>query len=561
MLASEDDQPRASTSVLNPQVLACFDRWERDLDALDAPQRVSALTVLCDVGPQQLGHPRLVQLAMLWSWSKRQPLQLGVLQDAEPTLWSPDAQGLSALSMARSARHATDEDLARWLHHLDESVQSTQVIILSAQALGDVSWRYHIQQPARLSEPLSVALWQGDSLVDRVMLEPPQPDEVLCPFGQLYVHAPAHEPHAPEATQALKSVRFGGDGTRIIALTQEDTLKAFATPMAQAQSAEALSFKFNDPSMRPVALGWLGRAPLTLMLDAKRQELSLWRGETRWLTLSEDLPSLERLALPSSDELPELVVGRGYHTRLGKRWAVRFVDGQLLSGFCEPSSPVIIDPTPVRSIAKMMGQLWQLNELDRAPQKPKDTLDAVLLERLQELVLDHTKASPDQLRALVPARHHAHTSGKPPIAPLHLALPVLRMSAPRVAAMLIDRDGQPKLAAQINARWCWSGSLVVAHWQDRFLFELPPSLHVIGVMPSARCAEELGFIALDEPTRTKLWFAGRRFERLLWQSPERICAVCLDTTTRRVLLTGTSGRRWLVSSHLGELLWTGQDIL
>ena len=80
-------------------------------------------------------------------------------------------------------------------------------------------------------------------------------------------------------------------------------------------------------------------------------------------------------------------------------------------------------------------------------------------------------------------------------------------------------------------------------------------------MPSARCAEELGFIALDEPTRTKLWFAGRRFERLLWQAPERIRAVCLDTTTRRVLLTGTSGRHWLVSSHLGELLWTGQDIL
>lgn len=556
MFTSEDEQQKATSSALNPLVLACFERWEPELERLDAPQSVAALMVLCDVGPMQLGDPRLVQLAILWTWSKRQPLNLGVLQGDPSTIWAPDAHGLTALSMARSPRRATLEDLERWRAHLAHTMEPAQLILLSDQALDEVSWRYHIQQPARRAEPLPVALWQGDSLVDRVLLEPPLPQEALSAFGQLYQRGPlASEANALKDAPKLQRARFGGRGERIIGLTPQG-LSVCEMPRSQAQSTSTSLIPLAPPPQHPIALGWLGQAPLTLMLDEQRQALSLWRGDSLWLTLSDDLPELERLKAPD-DALPSLIVGRGYHAHQGKRWAALYPDGSLLHGACSPGAPARLEPVPVRAIAKLSGQLWQLNEHDRAPLKPKEALDAALLERFQELVLDHTGASPDQLRALVPARHD-----KPSAHPaLHLPLPVLRMSAPRVAAMLRDRDGQPKLATQINERWCWSGSLVVAHWQDRFLFELPPSLHVIGVMPSARCAEELGFIALDEPTRTHLWFAGRRFERLLWRAPERIRAVCLDTTGRRVLLTGTSGQRWLISSHLGELLWTGPKIL
>lgn len=556
MLTSEDAHPKRATSALNPLVLACFERWEPELERLDAPQRVASLMVLCDVGPMQLGDPRLVQLAMLWAWSKRQPLHIGVLQGDPSIIWEPNAHGFNALSKARSARLATLDDLERWRAHLAHTSAPAQLVILSPQALDEAPWRYHIQQPPRRAEPLPVALWQGDSLVDRVLLEPPLPQEALSAFGQLYLQRPApNEDKALKAAPGLKSARFGGRGERIIGLTPQG-LGVCATPRSQDEPKAASLLSLAPSSERPIALGWLGRAPLTLTLDEQRQALTLWRGDARWLTLSDDLPELERLAA-SDDALPTLVVGRGYHAHQGKRWAALYPDGRLLHGACAQGAPARLAPTPVRALTKLSGQLWQLNEHDHAPLKPKEALDATLLERFQELVLDHTGASPDQLRALVPARHD-----KPSTLPAqHLPLPVLRMSSPRVAAMLLDRDGQPKLAAQINERWCWSGSLVVAHWQDRFLFELPPRLHVIGVMPSARCAEELGFIALDEPTRTHLWFAGRRFERLLWRAPERIHAVCLDTTGRRVLLTGASGQRWLISSYLGELLWTGPKIL
>lgn len=559
MLISEDEQPKTTTSALNPLVLACFERWEPELERLDAPQSVAALLVLCDVGPMQLGDPRLVQLAMLWAWSKRQPLHIGVLQGDPSIIWEPDAHGFNALSRARSARLATLDDLERWRAHLAHTIEPAQLIILSPQALDEVPWRYHIQQPARQAQPLPVALWQGDSLVDRVLLEPPLPQEALSAFGQLYLRHPlASDADALQGAPRLQSARFGGRGERIIGVTAQGRLGVCATPRSQAQPKAASLLSLTSSSdERPIALGWLGQAPLTLTLDTQRQLLSLWRGDARWLTLSDDLPELERLDTPADAPLPKLVVGRGYHAHQGKRWAALYPDGSLLHGACAQGAPARLAPTPVRAITKLLGQLWQLNEHDHVPSKPKEALDATLLERFEELVLDHTGASPDQLRALVPARHD-----KPSAQPaLHLPLPVLRMSAPRVAAMLVDRDGQPKLAAQINERWCWSGSLVVAHWQDRFLFELPPRLHVIGVMPSARCAEELGFIALDEPTRTHLWFAGRRFERLLWRAPERIRAVCLDTTGRRVLLTGASGQRWLISSHLGALLWTGPQIL
>ena len=117
---------------------------ERELSFLDyarrEPSAGRAVIALCDVGPHQLGAPRLVQLALAIVLARRArearaQLLLGSLQDESSTVRAlARPEDLAAWAGSRSPRAATRADLARWDAALPLAGREDEVWLLGAVA-------------------------------------------------------------------------------------------------------------------------------------------------------------------------------------------------------------------------------------------------------------------------------------------------------------------------------------------------------------------------------------------------------------------------------------------
>lgn len=145
------------------------------------PHRAPWTVLLCDAGPEQLGAPRLVQLALLVVLATRRSgperFAVGVLQD--DALWEPALAPETgrAIMEARTRRPPSAQDATRWLRSLEDAGEERpELWVVGGRSarrlpLGRVH-RVEVTEDWR-TRALDVAVRRASGTLASVVLQPP----------------------------------------------------------------------------------------------------------------------------------------------------------------------------------------------------------------------------------------------------------------------------------------------------------------------------------------------------------------------------------------------------
>lgn len=533
----------------HPALKPLFMSWEQAWDKLPIPP-VETLYILCDAGPMSLGCARHVQLNVLCALSQGRTVMFGVLQDELTRWFDLNVTNLLMLLRQRSPRRAKEDDIARFMAQAQqvmppEQLASSELLVLTAQeTLGASHWRFHIQNSPGANAPLKVAVWQGDVFLERVFLAPLDDALVALAFDTPFVREANDEADVASFDGlAPQTVGFSPLGDRVFGLIEARRLGA-----VQLQAGMRLEQWTLPQDGALLAIGWAGRQPVALL--ELEDGLKLWSPS--------GLVEVGELTHGQLDatKLGRLYLGRCFDTEQGQRWIVRGGDGAWASGLIDPQRESMLrDAQPLKGcldLCKIGGSFWQLRE--RSPQPAPSKHEDALYARMTATLADAVERLPKDAAQVL--AFEALLSDDASRGSAYLPLPVLPMSGPRLASLVMDRFGRYQFIAQIDERRCWAGALVATHWQDRYLFELPPGLKPLSPMPATLCAEEMGFIATDQETQRQLWFVGKRFERLLWRCPASIVSAVSDVHARHVAISGQDGQLWLYALDRRQLIFS-----
>jgi hypothetical protein len=198
--------------------------------------------LLFDSGPQVLGAPRIVQLALLIVLARRAraagaELAFGVLQ-GKPGSWSREVTpaGMVSLLETRCAREASQYDAQGWLEQIGPLQRSDDLWLLGGRDLERLaelaSWpRVVLEEPLACEERIvSVRVLRADKHAVALTLELPPPS--LCARLLRDPLSAARAPARPASLpfDELRPIAFAGDGRRVQVWLQGGTMATFPVP-------------------------------------------------------------------------------------------------------------------------------------------------------------------------------------------------------------------------------------------------------------------------------------------------------------------------------------------
>jgi hypothetical protein len=174
---------------IGPALAPAVERLSLFLDDWAPPATATSCLALFDAGPGQLGLPRIAQLAVLLVLARRaaetgSSFAWGTLQEPDAPLSSWTADAARRLLAARSAREATDSQIATWRSRLEERRERDELWTIEAPRLGlapDLAGvsRLLIRDPLDPdARRIGAALWRGEWTAGEVWID--LPEDGLC---------------------------------------------------------------------------------------------------------------------------------------------------------------------------------------------------------------------------------------------------------------------------------------------------------------------------------------------------------------------------------------------
>jgi hypothetical protein len=200
---------RELPSDLVPPLFPLLERLASFLGPLEPAAAGRPCLALFDAGPGQLGAPRLVQFAVLIVLARRAGdaqgrFAWGVLQEPEAPLSSGASAGdLGRLAGSRTAREATDAQVAAWRSRLEDGDETGELWAIGPPRLGsppDLPGATHLL----ISDPLDaearrigIALRRGETEIGEIRLDLPEEDACVR-----LLRAAASSPYRAEELEA-----------------------------------------------------------------------------------------------------------------------------------------------------------------------------------------------------------------------------------------------------------------------------------------------------------------------------------------------------------------------
>ncbi|MHA7627534.1 LpqB family beta-propeller domain-containing protein [Corallococcus sp. M7] len=247
--------------------------------AFRQPQGARRTVVLLDVGPDQLGLPRIAHLALLVVLARRAEavgaaFTWGALQ-TEPSRATHEGLGgtsLLAWLNARSSTPASSRHLAAWREALDLSHAPEDVWLVGSSRLGRLEGAEGMSR-VEVSEPmepgahrLSVDVRPAARVPRSVVLELPPPEDCLRllrnPFAS---HPPASGWMPRKADRRIVKFSFSGDGRRVLLFSESGAVEAMAVPHSPRATVPKPRRIQVHPGQKVIAAGWRSSGGLLVL--------------------------------------------------------------------------------------------------------------------------------------------------------------------------------------------------------------------------------------------------------------------------------------------------------
>ncbi len=266
--------------------------------ARESPQRGRRCLVLVDTGPEQLGGPRLAQLALLVVFARRAARAKAAF--AWASLQHPrafDEGAFRAFPELRSARVASTDDVGLALAALGEPAPEDEVFFVGGAAVERLA---RARPWVRVDETLDDGPDRLRITVRRPGLAPvsrelplPAP-EVRTRWLRDPFRAPTAAPLPPRTARPPRRVagghaaltpflRFSADGNRILAVDVDGTVLGFRLPQGGEPLRGPVRIEPPTTGARPVAVGWSsGRLQALFVPPGDTGREPIWRGGRAW---------------------------------------------------------------------------------------------------------------------------------------------------------------------------------------------------------------------------------------------------------------------------------------
>ncbi|RKI68913.1 hypothetical protein D7X55_11885 [Corallococcus sp. AB049A] len=261
--------------------------------AFRQPQGARRTVVLLDVGPDQLGLPRIAHLALLVVLARRAEavgaaFTWGALQTGPARATHEGLGGTSLLAWleARSNAPASALHLAAWRDALELSQAPEDVWLVGSSRLGCLEGAAGMSR-VEVSEPmepgahrLAVDVRPASREQRSVVLELPPPDDCLRLLRNPFASSRASsEWQTRGAGQRIVKFAFAGDGRRVLLFSANGGVEALAVPHSPRATVPKPRRIFVHPGQQVVAAGW--RSSGGLLVLARHRDSYVMHGQVR----------------------------------------------------------------------------------------------------------------------------------------------------------------------------------------------------------------------------------------------------------------------------------------
>jgi hypothetical protein len=258
--------------------------------AFRQPQGARRTVVLLDTGPDQLGMPRIAQLALLVVFARRAEaagagFAWGSLQ-ADPRHQTHQGLGNAALLSwlgMRSPAPVAPGHLAAWREALDLDAAPGDTWLVGSSRLGRVPGtegmsRVEIAEPLEPgAHRLTVDLRPAGRPVRSVALELPPPDDCVRLLRNPFERSATARTR--KGGRRLAGFRFSGDGRRLLLFSEDGGVEAMAVPHSPRATVPKARRVQVPADQRVVAAGW--RSTGGLIVLARYQDGYVLHGQVR----------------------------------------------------------------------------------------------------------------------------------------------------------------------------------------------------------------------------------------------------------------------------------------
>ncbi|RKG85050.1 hypothetical protein D7W82_20530, partial [Corallococcus sp. CA049B] len=261
--------------------------------AFRQPQGARRTVVLLDVGPDQLGLPRIAHLALLVVLARRAEaagaaFTWGALQ-TDPARATHAGLGIPSLHAwlnARSTTPASSLHLAAWREALDLSRAPEDVWLVGSSRLGRLEGAEGMSR-VEVSEPmepgahrLNVDVRPSARVPRPVVLELPPPEDCLRLLRNPFRSEQASAGGPPrKADRRIVGFSFSGDGRRALLFSADGAVEALAVPHSPRATVPTPRRVQVPPGQRVVAAGW--RSSGGLLVLARQGDTYVLHGQLR----------------------------------------------------------------------------------------------------------------------------------------------------------------------------------------------------------------------------------------------------------------------------------------
>lgn len=251
--------------------------------AFHQPQGARRTVVLLDVGPDQLGLPRIAHLALLVVLARRAEavgaaFTWGALQTepAQATHTGLGGTSLLAWLEARSTTPASSRHLTAWREALDLSRAPEDVWLVGSSRLGRLEGAEGMSR-VEVSEPmepgahrLTVDVRPAGRVPRSVVLELPPPDDCLRLLRNPFASRQAASPlQSRKSDQRIAKFSFSGDGRRVLLFSADGGVEAMAVPHSPRATVPKPRRVQVPPRQRVVAAGWRNSGGLLVLAQSQ----------------------------------------------------------------------------------------------------------------------------------------------------------------------------------------------------------------------------------------------------------------------------------------------------
>ncbi|NPD28767.1 LpqB family beta-propeller domain-containing protein [Corallococcus exiguus] len=247
--------------------------------AFHQPQGARRTVVLLDVGPDQLGLPRIAHLALLVVLARRAEavgaaFTWGALQTepAHATHTGLGGTSLLAWLTARSTTPASSRHLAAWREALELSIAPEDVWLVGSSRLGRLEGAEGMSS-VEVSEPmepgahrLDVDVRPAGRVPRSVVLELPPPADCLRLLRNPFASNQQASGGMPrKADRRIVKFSFSGDGRRVLLFSANGAVEAMAVPHSPRATVPKPRRVQVPRGQQVIAAGWRSSGGLLVL--------------------------------------------------------------------------------------------------------------------------------------------------------------------------------------------------------------------------------------------------------------------------------------------------------